>query len=106
MDHTTKAISFIIAATFCIYLIHSFFAGKNGTAKKVISIDDNYRLGYIQRQPTKIVIEQPKVSLNQECVKIMKAIGYSEESAKSIVRDFFKNDTAKDLEEFFVKINI
>lgn len=104
MDPTTKVISAFIAICFFGYLIHSFFAGLNGTAKSVMKIDDNFRLGYIESPKTQPVVpKQP--NLKQECFRVLKAIGYSEATAKSMVVDFFKKDTAKDLEEFFVKIN-
>jgi Holliday junction resolvasome RuvABC DNA-binding subunit len=109
MDPTTKVISAFITICFFGYLIHSFFAGLNGTAKKVMKIDDNFRLGYIESpKPQSVVVEQKiqkQPDLKQECFRVLKAIGYSEATAKSMVVDFFKKDTAKDLEEFFVKIN-
>lgn len=115
VDNSSLLICFGII-TYCIF---SFFQGKNGTAKNAMVIDDNFTIGYIEKTkkvtpaiklaPVKIKItevedKKPK-TLQEECVRIMIAIGYSQSSAKQIVKDFFKKHTADSLEDFFVKIN-
>lgn len=115
VDNSSLLICFGII-TYCIF---SFFQGKNGTAKNMMVIDDNFTLGYIEKNkatapsvklaPIKIKVTEVEAkksnTLQQECVRIMIAIGYSQSSAKEIVRDFFKKHTADSLEDFFVKIN-
>ena len=74
-------------------------------------ISDNYQIGYIENNPqphpyVKVVEKQQSdKDLKNQCFKIMVAIGYSEQAAKEIIRDFFKKNTANSLEDFFVKIN-
>lgn len=128
----TDNASLLISIGLIVYFIFCFFQGKNGTAKRMVIINDKFKIGYIEcdqqdsqqtvqtvtkstksitplitHEPKPVVIKPKKQSpsLQQECFRIMVAIGYSQDSAKQIVKDFFKKNTADSLEEFFVKIN-
>jgi hypothetical protein len=108
-------------------MCHRLMQGYYGEID-VKPITDNYELGYVSEaykpplpQPqSKIkfyldtppktqtknnVVKTDKNNLPKECLKILKAIGYEESTAKQMVKDFFKKDNANTLEEFFVKLN-
>lgn len=119
VDNSSLLISFALIT----YFIFCFFQGRNGTAKKLFVIDDHFRIGYIEPSLERCqpVTANCQLEVNQEfphpykqildkdlkhqCYKIMVAIGYSEQAAKEIVKDFFKKNTVNSVEDFFVKIN-
>jgi hypothetical protein len=120
---TTIITGKIIAFFIMLYFFYSCYCGLAGKAKKLIYINDYYKIGYIDAETATsqqcaspktekiIYIETPVVkspetkNIKKECFNVLKAIGYSEDAAKQIIKDFFKNDTANTLEEFFVKLN-
>lgn len=112
-DQLANIISFSFGVFVLFCFAHGYFS-QSSSPVAIKKISDNIDIGYVKlqavEQPVKqqVVVkykEEKKPNLKTECVRILIAIGYSQEIAKQIVRDFFKKDTAKDLEEFFVKIN-
>ena len=111
---TSTVIANIISIIFPIYILFCFAHGyfSNTSSNCGIKMSDKIDLGYIRVEPVptktqtqKVAVSSTKPDLKTECRRILVAIGYTPEVAKQMVTDFFKKDTAKDLEEFFVKIN-
>lgn len=109
-DKLANLISFGFGIYILYCFIYGFFFGKSST--NIPKISDDIDIGYIKiDKPVVTINQKPKQAVEKipnlklECVRILIAIGYSPEIAKQMVKDFFAKDTAKDLEEFFVKIN-
>jgi|GEM_PF-6511224 len=101
-------IAHIISLIFGLFVIFCFAQGYFYGAKKSQVFTDQIDLGYIRvkpEQPTVIYKEPKSTDIKKECLKILVAIGYSTTVAQQIIRDFFKENTANSVEEFFVKLN-
>lgn len=93
----------LISLGFGVFILYCFAHGFfMGATENTVKISDKIDIGYIRETPEK---QSKSPDIKAECCRVLIAIGYSPETAKHMVRDFFKKDTAKDLEEFFVKIN-
>jgi hypothetical protein len=109
-------IAHLISLCFGLFVLFCFAQGYFYGATNTSVFTDKIDLGYIRieseseskPEPIKVVLSNskpPKQNIKNECYKILLAIGYSEDTAKEMIRGFFKHNTANSVEEFFVKIN-
>jgi hypothetical protein len=122
MNEQINSISALITISLFAYFGYCILIGLCGKSKKIIVLNDNYQIGYINRSdlkepkkqqvlvaakpaakpPVKRVVPDINKKLVSECVDILVQIGHKRNEAIMLVTHFLKNNKISTVEDFCV----
>jgi|LakMenE18May11ns_1017448.scaffolds.fasta_scaffold9110858_2 hypothetical protein len=99
-----------IAAILFVLMV-TFFTFKSYIENTTTSVNDLFTIGYIEdnqsQNITNILYQQPNeidAKLYLDCVDTLVAVGYKKSAAKKLVTEYFKKNTASNVQEFISKV--